>query len=54
MEFSPFNNVVKLCLQGMDMEEKKKPEEAIRLFQQGWNEAINDFEPWHESRFAGW
>lgn len=44
MEFSPFNNVVKLCLQGMDMEEKGKPEEAIRLFQQGWNEATNDFE----------
>src|SRR5688572_8048054 len=44
MEFSPFNNVVKLCLQGMDMEEKGKPEEAIKLFQQGWNEATNDFE----------
>ena len=44
MEFSPFNNVVKLCLQGMEMEEKGKPEEAIKLFQQGWNEATNDFE----------
>jgi len=44
MEFSPFNNVVKLCLQGMAMEEKGKHEEAIRLFQQGWNEATNDFE----------
>ena len=32
MEFSPFNNVVKRCLQGMDMEEKDKPEEASRLF----------------------
>jgi len=44
MEFSTFNNVVKLCLQGMDMEEKDRPEEAIKLFQQGWNEATNDFE----------
>ena len=44
MEFSPFNNVVKLCLQGMDMEGKDRPEEAIKLFQQGWNEATNDFE----------
>ncbi len=44
MEFSPFNNVVKLCLQGMDMEEKGKHEEAINLFQQAWNEATNDFE----------
>lgn len=44
MEFSPFNNIVKLCLQGMDMEEKGKPEEAEKLFMQGWNEATNDFE----------
>ncbi|MEP7264465.1 MAG: NAD(+)--rifampin ADP-ribosyltransferase [Bacteroidota bacterium] len=44
MEFSPFNNVVKLCLQGMEMEEKGNPEEAVKLFFQSWNEAINDFE----------
>jgi rifampin ADP-ribosylating transferase len=44
MEFSPNNNVVKLCLQGMDMEEKGKPQEASRLFLQAWNEATNDFE----------
>jgi len=44
MEFSPFNNVVKRCLQGMEMEEKGKPEEAGKLFLQGWNEATNDFE----------
>jgi tetratricopeptide (TPR) repeat protein len=44
MEFSPFNNVVKLCLQGMDMEEAGKPEEASKLFLQAWNEATNDFE----------
>ncbi|HEY2649447.1 MAG TPA: NAD(+)--rifampin ADP-ribosyltransferase [Puia sp.] len=44
MEFSPFNNIVKLCLHGMVMEEKGKPEEASKLFLQGWNEATNDFE----------
>ncbi len=44
MKFSPSNNIVKLCLQGMDMEEKGKPEEAGKLFLQGWNEATNDFE----------
>ncbi|GGH23528.1 NAD(+)--rifampin ADP-ribosyltransferase [Sphingobacterium alkalisoli] len=44
MEFSPFNNVVKRCLQGMEMEEKGKPEEASKLFLQGWHEATNDFE----------
>lgn len=44
MEFSPFNRVVKLCLQGMEMEEKGKPEEASKLFLQSWDEATNNFE----------
>ena len=44
MEFSPNNNVVKLCLQGMGMEEKGKTEEAGKLFLQAWNEATNDSE----------
>jgi hypothetical protein len=44
MDFDPNNNVVKLCLQGMDLEAKDKPEEAGRLFLQAWNEATNDFE----------
>src|SRR4249920_3347714 len=44
MEFNPNNNVVKLCLQGMGMEEKGKPGEASKLFLQAWNEATNDFE----------
>src|SRR5262249_49271850 len=44
MEFNPNNNVVKLCLQGMGMEEKGKPEEASKLFLQAWNEATDDSE----------
>nr|AEI30168.1 rifampin ADP-ribosyl transferase [uncultured bacterium] len=44
MEFSPFNNVVKLCMQGMDMEDKSKPDEAGRQYLQAWNEATDDFE----------
>jgi hypothetical protein len=44
MEFDPSNNVIKLCVQGMDMEEKGKPEEASRIFLQAWKEATNDFE----------
>jgi hypothetical protein len=43
MEFNPNNNVVKLCLQGMGMEENEKPEEASKLFLQAWNAATNDF-----------
>lgn len=44
MEFSPFNSIVKLCLQGMEMEEKSKHEEALTFFTQGFEEATNDFE----------
>ena len=44
MEFNPNNHIVKLCLQGMDLEGKSKPEEASRIFLQAWNEASDDFE----------
>src|SRR5215471_17356952 len=44
MEFSPSNNVVKLCIQAMALEEKGEAKEAKRLFLQAWNEATNDFE----------
>jgi rifampin ADP-ribosylating transferase len=44
MEFSPSNHIVKLCLQGMEMETKDDPAEAGKLFLQAWNEATNDFE----------
>lgn len=44
MVFDPNNHVIKLCVQGMDMEGKGKPEEADRIFLQAWNEATNDFE----------
>src|SRR5262245_11598481 len=44
MEFNPSNNVIKLCIQGMDMEGKGNAEEASRLFLRAWNEATNDFE----------
>jgi len=44
MEFNPNNPIVKLCLVGIGMEDKGKPEEAGNLFLQAWNEAANDFE----------
>ena len=44
MEFDPRNNVIKLCVQAMHMEENGEREEAGRLFLQAWNEATNDFE----------
>ncbi len=51
MEFNPNNNIVKLCLQGMDLEGKSKPEEAGRIFLQAWNEATNDFEKFLASHY---
>src|SRR5262244_3455386 len=44
MEFSPSNNVIKLCIQAMTLEEKGEVEEAKRLFLQAWNESTKDFE----------
>jgi tetratricopeptide (TPR) repeat protein len=44
MEFNTGNPIVKLCLQGMALEEQDKPGEAGSLFLQAWNEATNDFE----------
>ena len=44
VKFNPNNNIVKLCLRGVDMEEKGKPEEAVKLFLQAWNETTSDFE----------
>jgi tetratricopeptide (TPR) repeat protein len=52
MEFSPDNNVIQLCVQGLSMEEKGKPEEADRLFLQAWNEATNDFEKFIAAHFV--
>ena len=44
MEFSPSNKVVKLCLQGMALEDQDKPDEASKIFLNAWNEATDDFE----------
>ena len=44
MEFNPNNHIVKLCLQGMHMEEAAQLAEAKELFLRAWNEATNDLE----------
>jgi rifampin ADP-ribosylating transferase len=44
MEFNPNNHVVKLCLQGMSLEDSGKPAEAAEVFLKAWNEATYDFE----------
>jgi hypothetical protein len=52
MEFNPNNNVVKLCLQGMGMEENGKSEEASKLFLQAWSEATSDFEKFISAHYV--
>jgi tetratricopeptide (TPR) repeat protein len=44
MDFDPRNQVIKLCMQGMAMEENGHSDAAGRLFLQAWNESANDFE----------
>lgn len=44
MEFSPSNDVVKICIRAMEMEDKGDFEEAGQLFLEAWNEATDDFE----------
>lgn len=44
MEFSPANKIVKLCIQGMTMEDQGKPDDAKQLFLRAYNEAENDLE----------
>ena len=44
MVFDPTNKIVKLCLQGMGMEENGNPEEAGKIFLQAFNESENELE----------
>ncbi len=44
MEFDPRNPIIKLCIQGMDMEANGKTTEASKLFLRAWNDSANDFE----------
>ena len=52
MEFNPNNNIIKLCIQGMNLEEKGKPGAASRIFLQAWNEATDDFEKFTVAYFV--
>lgn len=51
MEFNPNNKIVKLCLQGMGLEEKGEHEEAGKQFLKAWNEASHDFEKFISSYY---
>ena len=52
MQFDPDNNIIQLCVKGMDMEAAHKPDEAKRLFIQAWNEASNNFEKFTAAHYV--
>jgi tetratricopeptide (TPR) repeat protein len=52
MEFNPTNHVVKLCLQGMAMEEAGEAAAARELFIQAWREATDDFEKFMSAHYV--
>ncbi len=52
MEFSPNNKVVKICLKGIDLEEKGRTEEAAGLFLEAWNAAADDLEKFLAAYFV--
>jgi hypothetical protein len=52
MQFDPNNNIVKLCTQGMSLEGEGKKEEALKLFQQAWDEATHDFEKFTAAHYV--
>lgn len=52
MEFNPNNNIVKLCVQGMEFEKNNNPAEAGKTFNQAWNEATHNFEKFLAAYFV--
>jgi hypothetical protein len=52
MEFNPSNHIIQLCLKGMDLETKDKPEEAALIFMQAWNEAGDDLEKYFAAYYV--
>lgn len=52
MLFDTNNKIVKLCAQGMTLEGEGKKEEALKFFQQAWDEATNDFEKFTSAHYV--
>ncbi len=44
MEFNPNNPIIKLCIQGMAMEDARNHDQAGQFFMQAYDEATTDFE----------
>jgi rifampin ADP-ribosylating transferase len=51
MLFDPENSIIKLCAQGMELEGAGKPAEALKIFQQAWDEASNNLEKFSAAHY---
>lgn len=52
MQFDTNNKIVQLCAQGMMLEGEGKKEEALKLFQQAWDESTTDFEKFTAAHYV--
>ena len=52
MQFDADNKIVKLCAEGMELEGQGRKKEAIKLFQQAWDEATTDFEKFTSAHYV--
>jgi len=52
MEFDSNNDIIRLCVKGMELEGQGKPEEAYSLFMQAWSEAVSDFEKFTSAHYV--
>lgn len=44
LKFDPNNNVIKLCMSGMNFEDHGNMEDAMKMFQKAWKQATDDYE----------
>lgn len=52
MEFDSNNEIIRLCVRGMEMEGQGNPDEAARLFNQAWENGTNDFEKFTAAHYV--
>jgi rifampin ADP-ribosylating transferase len=52
MEFSPFNPIIKSCLQSMALRESGKADEAKSLLMDAWQQASTDYEKFMVAHFV--
>jgi len=52
MYLEPYNKIVKLCAEGMDLEGEGKNEEAAKVFLQAWEQASDDKEKFTAAHYV--